>query len=351
MLHDFKELFTLKRKILRHPSAFLARLSILLNEGYTFYDAIYLLLPHHLIEYEAMLNEIEGDFRGGLSATEILQRLGYSKSVLLPVVIAEKEGSLAKSLTALADRLDKKERAKKKVQTLLAYPAVLFVFMTALLIVFRSFFLPNMKNLIQSRPSTDTSFLTLLPTIVAKLPDIIIGFSILLLLLFVAGLFYYRKLSALKRIHFFTRIPIAGNLFLMSKTRLFASEIGSLLDSGFALQDGLAILMEQELDSVLGEIATTVQEQVKYGEPFHLAVSMTDGLTKQLQSFAEHGENSGHLSKELLIYSEHLDDEMNRRMEKGLALIQPLLFSLVAICILAAYLALILPIYGMLDHF
>ena len=76
---------------------------------------------------------------------------------------------------------------------------------------------------------------------------------------------------------------------------------------------------------------------------------MTDGLTKQFSSFAKHGADSGYLPKELIIYSEHLDETIDRHLSTGLAVLQPALFSLIAICILAAYIALLLPVYGMID--
>lgn len=348
---NLKYSFLNRRKKLQNPATFLERLSVLLQEGYTFYDAIYLLLPHHLKEYTETLAEVESSFKNGLSATEILSLLGYSKSVLLPVVIAEKEGTLGNSLTILAQRLKKAEEAKRKVKNLLAYPTVLFIFITALLIGFRNFFLPNLETLVQSRPTDKSNFITFLPTLVAKMPDLILSFTLLLLLILGGGLIFYKRLSAAKKITFFTRIPLVKKIFLMMKTRSFTNEIGGLLEAGFSLQDGLDILIEQDLDVVLQEISRNVKEQVKYGEPFHIAVSMTDGLTEQLTAFAKHGESSGHLPKELLVYSHHLDDEINRQMEKGLSLLQPLLFSLVAVCILTAYLALLLPVYGMLDHF
>ena len=41
--------------------------------------------------------------------------------------------------------------------------------------------------------------------------------------------------------------------------------------------------------------------------------------------------------------------QIDRYLAKGLAVLQPALFSLIAICILAAYIALLLPVYGMID--
>ena len=102
----------------------------------------------------------------------------------------------------------------------------------------------------------------------------------------------------------------------MWKTRLFASELGSLLLSGLSMQDSLDVLINQNLDPVLSEIANEIKNSVIYGEPFDKAVAITDGLTKQFSAFVEHGTNSGHLPKELIIYSEYLENKLNKHFIK-----------------------------------
>ncbi len=338
-----------REPVLYNRSTFLARLATLLKEGYTFHDSLYLLLPHHLKEYQTVLTRIDNDFKEGLNVTHILRRFGFSSSHLLPIVIAEQDGRLTEALEGMATRLENADQAKRKLKNLLAYPAVLFLFITILLVGFRKFFLPNLQALALSRQGSSENGSALLLAIVSRLPDIFLGTGLMLGLLGIIGLVAYGKLHPARIIHLIGRLPIGGSLFIMWKTRIFASELGQLLQSGLAMQDALTVLMKQTLDPVLSEIARNVKMHVIYGEPFHVAVRLTSGLTKQLSAFAEHGANSGHLPKELVIYSEHLDETIHRRLTKGLAFLQPTLFSLIAICILAAYLALLLPIYGMLN--
>lgn len=47
-------LFHKKEKFQNRP-VFLERLSVLLTEGYTFHDAVTLLVPHHLKDYNPVL--------------------------------------------------------------------------------------------------------------------------------------------------------------------------------------------------------------------------------------------------------------------------------------------------------
>lgn len=339
-----------KRKmVIQSKPVFLARVGELLKEGYTFPQAVYLILPHHTTHYETLNIEIEALFKRGLGAMPVLQQLGFPESVLLSTMIAEKNGRLPDVLINLSVQLQSIEKAKKKFKNLLAYPVMLFIFVGGLLMLFRQFFLPNMKSLSVSPATDEFSFSNRLPELVARLPDIMIGFALLVMLIIGVTLLYYRRRTPKGKIAFIKQVPMIRTIIFQWKSQHFSRELGSLLDSGISMQDALDVLIEQTVDPLLTEIAIRIKEHLIYGEPFHAAVALTDGLTKEFSSFAKHGEASGHLAKELLIYSKHLEETIERKMMKGLSLLQPVLFSLIALCIMAAYIALLLPVYNMLD--
>lgn len=335
--------------VIQGKPIFLARVGELLKEGYTFPQAVYLILPHHTAHYETLNAEIEVAFKKGLGATEVLQKLGFPESVLLSTMIAEKNGRLAEVFLSVAVQLQNIEKAQKKFKSLLAYPLSLFIFVGGLLMMFRQFFLPNMRTLSISHKSDEWSLSERLPDLVAILPDLIIGLAILITLIIGIALFFYRRRSPKGKIAFIKRIPMIRTWVFQWKSQHFSRELGSLLESGISMQDALDVLIEQTVDPLLSEIATRIKAYLIYGEPFHIAIASTDGLTKEFSSFAKHGEASGHLAKELLIYSKHLEESLERKTMKGLSLLQPLLFSLIALCIMAAYIALLLPVYNMLD--
>ncbi len=339
-----------KRVVLENSPVFLVRLAELLEEGYPFADALQLLLPHHTKVYEEILIEIEDDFRNGLGISVVLARLGFRSGTLLPIAIAESNGQMVEALRSVGSRLEKVEEAKRKLRNLLSYPIVLFIFVTILLIVFRSFFLPNMEVLVISRQGDTSGLFALLPMIVSKIPDMIFFVVFGIALVITCCVIVYKKLASAEKIRFMSKIPVVNHLFFMWKTQVFAGELGSLLQAGLSMQDSLGVLSKQDLDVVLREIAKNIQNLVIYGEAFHDAIQLTDGLTNEFASFAKHGATSGYLAKELIIYSSHLEEAFDRKLSKGLGLLQPLLFSLIAICILAAYMALLLPVYGMLDQ-
>ncbi|MBD7983163.1 type II secretion system F family protein [Sporosarcina sp. Sa2YVA2] len=335
-------------RIINRP-AFLGRLAMLLKEGYTFHDGLILLLPYHSKNYVELLEQIETDLKAGDGVVDILMNLGFSSNNLLPIIISEVDGRLAEALEGVAERLKKAGERSKKLRNILLYPIVLFSFMAVLLVLFRNYFLPNLQALAITRNDTSTGFVSILPIIVSKIPDLMIIVGIIVLIGVAIVSIVYRKLSPSKRIRFFLRIPIAGDFFVKMKTSDFASELGSLLHSGLSMQDALDVLTNQQVDKIMMEIATTIKKHVIYGENLDQAILLTDGLSNELSSYALHGANAGHLPKELMIYSENLRERIEEDLSKWLSSLQPVLFTILAICILAAYLALLLPIYNMFD--
>lgn len=70
---------------------------------------------------------------------------------------------------------------------------------------------------------------------------------------------------------------------------------------------------------------------------------------KDFPMFVEHGEHSGYLGKELVLYSDLLMEKQEQLLQKILAFVQPSFFILIAACIIAAYISLLLPIYHMIE--
>ncbi|MCG7336370.1 type II secretion system F family protein [Sporosarcina sp. ACRSM] len=346
----FRKFYERKASTLQNKPVFLERLAELLQEGYTFNEGMTLLLPHHINKFKPVLLAVEDDLKSGFGVTAILRRLGFSDQSLLPVAIAEVDGQLVRALKGMADRLKKKEAKQKKLKKLLIYPTILFLFILTLLLAFRSFFLPHMEMLTASRMESTTGFAKMLPALVTKIPDFSLAVIFFGVCTFVMGNIILKKLKPAEKVRLLLLIPVVRTMYILCITRDFSGELGSLLDSGLSMQNALAVLINQQVDGVLTEIASNVKTHVVFGEPFHIATQLTVGLTEQLSAFAKHGEDSGHLAKELLIYSRHLEQTIDEKLNKGLAMLQPMLFCIIAICILAAYLALLLPVYGLMDN-
>ncbi|PID00418.1 hypothetical protein CSV68_02505 [Sporosarcina sp. P29] len=336
-------------KKLTKPAEFLVRLSVLLQEGYTFHEGLILILPYHTKEYEEKLRQVEEELKMGYGVSHILKSLGFGKSIMLPIVIAEVDGNLIRALKEVADRVNRKTEKQKQIRKLLAYPSVLFSFLLILLVAFRQFFLPNFEALTVMRANDDGGIVQLLPKLVSSIPDLLLAVAIIFAIGFLFVRIWLKRLSPSEVLHYVLKVPGVKTFYSEMKTRDFASELGSLLQSGLSLQRALAVLTEQTEDPILSVITNELSEYVIYGESLHEAIRLTDGLSPRLADFAKHGADTGYLPKELLLYSEHTSEQLEEKVNQWLTIVQPALFGVLAVCILLSYLSILLPVYKMID--
>ncbi|QTD41700.1 competence type IV pilus assembly protein ComGB [Sporosarcina sp. Te-1] len=337
-----------KNQMLVNRSSFLRRLAELLEEGYTFHDSVIILMPHYVQEYESVLAAAENSLRAGLSVSQVLEVIGFKRNTLLPIAVSEVDGTLILSLKELAKRLEVKEAREKRLRSILIYPMFLFIFMAALLLLFRQYFLPNFQALTQARHA-ETGLSSYLPLIVGKIPDILLTMLLITSLVAFLSRKVFTRLPPAEKIRKLVRIPVVGVLLKKTKTSELTGELGSLLRSGLPIQDALAVLESQRLDGIIAEVASNLKRHLIHGIPFEQAVSLTEGLEPNLASFVKHGSDTGHLAEELILYSAHTFETLESDVAKWVSLIQPVLFALLAVCIVLAYLAILLPVYGMIE--
>ncbi|MEG0260319.1 MAG: competence type IV pilus assembly protein ComGB [Lysinibacillus sp.] len=338
-----------KKWKIRGEAAFFNRLSVLMQEGYTFSDSILILLPHHVEAVEDVQRLVDEQFRQGKGVTGVLEALNLSRSYLVSITIAENDGHMIEALKGVAKQIAFAEMMKKKLHKLLLYPATLIGFLLILFFAFRTIFFPNIEQMVSSRGGGDGESSLALSNFLLHVPDMILGSSLLLIGLGVIFRVYTQRMPTPHRFSLYMKIPFLKTYVKLSITKQFAKYLGSLLQSGFSLQASLQILQEQDLQPFVQLFAQRVKARVVYGDTLANAIVIMDVWQKDFKTFIDHGEKSGYLGKELTLYSELLDEKSEQLLQRLLSFVQPTFFVVIALCIVAAYLSLLLPIYNMID--
>lgn len=326
----------------------LDRLGTLLNEGYTFPDAIHLLLPFHVEDVEHFRQMIDKKLRDGVEVVDILQSLSLPKHYLIAITIAEENGDLASALHTIAKQMSFNVEMTKKLQRLLAYPLFLFIFISSIFIAFRIYFLPNIERIVQSRTERQDDGMDLTKWLL-HLPDAILFGSIVFFSCVIGFIYFLKKMTIAEQLALLLKIPVVRYFFQLQMTRQFARYLGNLLDSGFSIQQALNILQQQRFNKHLSFICNQIEKRIIYGDSLKQSVEMTTYFFPKFEVFIHHGEQSGHLGKELLIYCELLDEKLETFIKTAVGIVQPLLFLIIAICIIAAYLSVLLPMYSLIE--
>ncbi len=328
-------------------SSFLTRLSDLLEEGYTFHDSIKLLLPFYLKDSSKAYERIVEEQKKGSDLIEVFKILGFPSRIILPIHLSSVHGLLEDTTRVLAKHSAMYEKTVKRMRSLLIYPLCLFIVIFFLFAVFRMYFLPNMESLFSSRNATNHSLF--LSNFLLNLPNLFFLLSFLtIFFLYLFKIWLDRKDMELRRkvLH---RIPIIGDWQKLIVTHLFAREMGTLLESGLSLQNSLSALISQHEDPLLKLVGEKMELEAIKGNSFCESVINIEFFTADFPQFISHGENSGYLGRELTLYSDVLADQIEVKLTQYLNILQPVLFLILALFIMGAYLSILLPLYKTID--
>ncbi|MEK4386502.1 competence type IV pilus assembly protein ComGB [Solibacillus sp. FSL W7-1464] len=327
----------------------LKRISTLLNEGYTFTHSIEMLLPYHVKKYEPVQQEISGILRGGGSATQVFQLLCLDKQYLVSIELAEVTGKLSEAIGLVAKQLVFQQQAKTKLIKVMSYPLILFTFLILLFLAFRTYFLPNMSSVITSRVHSESSASIQWSKFFLHMPDYIVAVAASLGIALSVFIYYLRKKRIEMQLHLLFKLPLIGLFWRLFLTRQFARHLGNLLLAGFSLQKAFDHLKFQQHQKQIAYIAGILQERILIGDSLERAVEIVGFFYPKFEHFIAHGEASGLLGRELILYCELLDEKLQKIIERILAVIQPLLFVVIAVCVIAAYLSILIPMYDVID--
>ncbi|RXH53282.1 competence protein ComG [Kurthia gibsonii] len=333
----------------RDQPKFLAKLSTLLQEGYSLNDSLRMLIPHHLAHINQIEERIHMSLLEGKGLCDILRMIGISEQYIISLYVAEQSGTTVNALQMIAQMMNKEAGNKEQVLKLVSYPLFLFVFLVVLFICFRTFFLPNMETMMLQKQQTNQIQLTI-SKILLHLPDYLIGFVIVIVITIFLFLRYTKQKKTGEKLLLYFKIPIVNQVLRLQLTKQIAFELGSLLEAGFTLQASLHLLANQSHQKMIAYIAQDLLNEIAQGESLSVAISLNPYVHKEFYAFVVHGEQGGNLGKELQILNEFMNERMGERVEQVLKFMQPILFGIIAICILGAYISIMLPMYKMIDY-
>jgi len=330
-------------------ASFLGRLSDLLKEGYTFHESVTMLVPFHVKDSDAVNNRITEIQRNGLTVVDVFKLLGFPSRLLLPLNLASVHGQLQQTIAVLGVNTAFFEGARKRLNNLLMYPVFLFMVLFLLFSLFRTYLLPNMESLIGSRGNETSDSSLTWTSYLLQMPNIFFIVSIISFCLIALSFMVIKKVPIERQLVICLKVPIVKSWYRLLLTRVFTREIGSLMESGMPLQQSFEALIFQDEHKLLQFIGKQMKDKVVHGESFSQSVFLLDYFTSELFYFVVHGENSGYLGRELSLYSEFLSQEIERKLSLYISIVQPTLFLILAIFIIGAYLAILLPIYSMIN--
>ncbi len=320
----------------------------MLKKGFTIGDAVNFLMIHIPGLNKKQIASVRKSLQNGTPLHEIMAIINVPSLICLQIYFAEQHGNVQETLIHAGTQWKKAEQSKERLVKLLHYPVFLFMMLVILLAVLNTFVLPQFRDLHASmgyKPQGLTALLLLFlqwaPPAVLLLVPASAG----------AGLFLYTRyklLSPPSRADMLSKIPYIRMLFRLYFTRLFARETAQLLNSGFSVNELLHIFEKQDIYPMLRAVSQKINSQLVKGETLQEAVAGISWFDRKIAALISHGGANGRTGEELLLYAEFCDQLVEDKIKKITGIIQPAVFLIIGMTVMAVYLSVMLPMFEMI---
>lgn len=334
---------------IEEQASFLKKTGELLERGYPLSDAIHSMTYQMKKARRQEVLSFLADLKEGVPFYQILGRMGFHKTLIGYVYYAGHHGSLATAFQDGSSMMLKRNEDLERLKKIALYPLFL-VAMTMVLFVFvERFLLPGYSSLYRTMDITPNFFMKLIYFAGDLFP-----FLILFLFLgsaFLAGfyLLIFRRFSPVRKRAFMASLPVINGFIRLITTHYFATQLGYLLSGGLPIFAALKMFSEHRQDSLDSQLGKEISSALIKGETLADIVGGYPFFAGDLPVIIRHGEENGKLHQELTFFGQHCLKLLEEKTEGLIRKIQPILYMVIGILVISMYLAILLPMFHMLD--
>ncbi|MFQ5776623.1 MAG: type II secretion system F family protein [Terriglobia bacterium] len=297
----------------------------------------------------AVLDNIRREVRGGASLSEAFRTQGVFSEVYNSSLLAgERSGNLPAVLQQYVSYMKVSGNVRRQLLTALIYPALLILVATGVLTYVTLYVIPKFSELYSemniSLPPLTVAVVTFALNLRASLlAGVLVAASLALAVL--AAMRTEGGARALDRAQM--KLPVVGDILLKFRLTQFCRTLSTLLAGGIPLLPSLEVSAGSMQSPVLRQAVTTAAQGVKEGRGLHAALEKSGAVPDLVTEMIQVGESTGALAEMLNSVAEFYEEELNARLARLLALVEPILLLFVSSVVLVILLALYLPIFSM----
>ena len=259
-------------------------------------------------------------------------------------------GNLAEAVSRLSNYLNMLQGLRDRISSAIVYPAILLLVAGISLLVVVVFVLPEFEELFVDMGVT----LPLITRLVMSMSNLFTQFWWLIIAACIAGFWYLRRRyrdprGRIEIDNWMVRLPLFGGFIRNWETARFSRNLSVLAKQGVPLTDSIGIAAD-----AMGNRAMAESLHIAAGD-LHLGGSISERLIEdktlplQASQMIKIGEESGELAEMLERVAVLYDRKVRAGIERGLAMLEPVLVLALAGIIAVIIFSILLAILGLSD--
>ncbi len=334
-------------------AAFYSQLADLMRGGVPLLRSLWILQDQSSnANLKAVLDKIYRRVEEGETLAEAMVRypVVFGEMAIQMVRAGSEGGFLEESLEHVAHFTEGQDDLKNRVTGAAAYPLVLTVFMTLIVVVVLTYFVPQFDDLFEElRAQGNLPLVTELLLITGKSMQYIVPIGIPVAFFGIFAIYRWSKKERGRR--FFDRlkirIPVVGKLFEGFAVARFCRVLGTLLRNGVPIIKSLDISADATGNKILGDTIQNATEHISSGQRLAEPLGASKVFPTSVVEMISVAEESNTLDTVLIGIAESLEKRNWRQLDIAVRFLEPMMLVLLGSVILVIVLAIMIPIFNM----
>ena len=334
-------------------TTFCREFAIMINAGITIVNTLDTLKGQ---PYGALLKRalaiISEDVRSGMLLSEALKKHKkiFPDLFVSMTYVGEISGSLDRIMNELADYYENDTRIKRKTKSAMIYPTILAVLTVVIVALIFTFVIPKFEDTFNqldlALPALTVVILKISRFCSRYWKELLLGLVVLILVIYL--------ITRLEKVKYFldylkAELPLLRHVTIALISSRFARGFGALVSSGVDVVKSLDIMSEivgnRYIKQKFDRARDDVNRGVRLSEAFELHKVFPDMLIQMLAI----GESTGSLDSVISRTSHYFDEQVEVRLTRLAAILEPLIIIIMGLLIVTVILAVFLPILGLIS--
>jgi general secretion pathway protein F/type IV pilus assembly protein PilC len=328
---------------------FTVQLAQLVNAGVPLFQSLSAIEEQYRGEpYHRIILSLCDQLKAGKSLSEALS--GYPKSFdrlyCSMITAGESAGALNIVLDKLSVLLTKQNKLRSQITTALIYPGALAGFSLLIIGVLIGFVLPSIEGIFAGRELNGFT------SAVLSFSHFVKDYWWLYLPIIVTSLFFtirYLKSSVgkiwLQRV--LIKLPVAKTVVIQSAVARFCRTMGTLQIGGLTMIESLRLAREVVGNVVIEEEIQNAENRIVEGSSLSAELMHSKVIPKMVSRMLSVGEDAGTTVVMLNKIADVYEDDIEKTLERLMALVQPVILIFLGSFIAIVLLAILLPMTDM----
>lgn len=325
---------------------FTTQLSQLIGAGIPLYESLVTLEEQYRNDpFHRVILSLCDQIKAGAALSDAMSHFPNSFNKLYRAMISagESVGALNVVLERLSYLLARQMKLNKQITTAMIYPAILACFSLVVIALLLGFVVPSIEAIFADRPLNGfTSFVLSVSHFCRDywwlyIPSIAgaIAYSVIKLRSEQGRLWLERNLL---------KVPMVKTLVVQASMARFCRTMGTLLQGGLPIIDSLRTAREVMHNVVLEAEVKEAEEKIIEGSSLSAELSHSKLIPSLIPRMLAVGEESGTIVVMLNKLAEMYEDELEKTLDRVMALAQPVILIFMGTVIGTILLAILLPL-------